>query len=224
MQSKIFLQHYQGTAEEIALLDTGATENFIDPQTVAHLHLGTKKLPHKQTVYNVNRTLNHNRAITHACDLMVSRGNKKIRQRFYVANLGHDRFILGYPWFREFQPDIDWANGMLRGPPIHMETLLLGTLQCAKKYLQSKKEDQEEIILAAKRTIVKELTETIPWSGETSLKDRSGLVEINQTHMATEMAHCYTEEHGKQEVTLPEEFKCHMALFSDEEAKAFPPA
>jgi len=52
----------------------------------------------------------------------------------------------------------------------------------------------------------------------------SGLVEINQTHMATEMAYHYTEEHSKQEVTLPEEFKRHMALFSDEEAKAFPPA
>ena len=59
-----------------------------------------------------------------------------------------------------------------------METLLMGTLQHAKKYLQSKKEDQEEIILAAKRTIVKELTETIPQSGETSL-ERSSLVEIN---------------------------------------------
>jgi len=41
--------------------------------------------------------------------------------------------------------------------------------------------------------------------------------------MAIEMAHHYTEEHGKQEVTLPEEFKHHMALFSDEEANAFPP-
>jgi len=105
-----------------------------------------------------------------------------------------------------------------------METLLMGTLQHAKKYLQSKKEDQEEIILAAKRTIIKELTETIPWLGETSLEERSGPVEINQTHTATEMAHRYTEEHGKQEVTLPEEFKCHTALFSDEQAKAFPPA
>jgi len=65
-------------AEEIALLDTGATENFIDPQTVAHLHLGTKKLSHKQTVYNVDGTHNYNGAVTHACDLIVSRGNKKI--------------------------------------------------------------------------------------------------------------------------------------------------
>jgi len=65
-------------AEEIALLDTGATENFIDPKTVARLCLGTKKLPYKQMVYNVDGTLNHNGAITHACDLMVSKGNKKI--------------------------------------------------------------------------------------------------------------------------------------------------
>jgi len=78
MQSKIFLHHYRETAEEIALLDTGATENFIDPQTVACLCLGTKKLPHKRTVYNVDGTLNHNGAVTHACDLIVSRGNKKI--------------------------------------------------------------------------------------------------------------------------------------------------
>jgi len=155
---------------------------------------------------------------------MVSRGNKKIRQRFYVANLGRNRFILGYPWFRDFQPNIDWANGMLRGPPIHMETLLLGTLQRAKKYLQNKKEEQEGIILAAKRTIIKELQETTLWLGETSPEMESGPVEINQTHMATEMAHHYTEEHGKQEVTLPKEFKHHMALFSDEKAKAFPPA
>ena len=179
MQSKIFLQHYQGTAEEIALLNTGATENFINPKTVACLCLGTKKLPYKQTVYNIDGTLNHNGAVTHACDLIVSKGNKKIQQQFYITNLGHDRFILGYPWFREFQPDIDWANGMLRGPPIHMEILLLGTLQRAKKYLQNKKEDQEDIILVAKRTIVKELEETILWLGETSLEERSGLVEIN---------------------------------------------
>ena len=41
--------------------------------------------------------------------------------------------------------------------------------------------------------------------------------------MAIEMAHCYTEEHSKQEVTLPEEFKRHTALFLDKEANTFPP-
>ena len=38
------------------------------------------------------------------------------------------------------------------------------------------------------------------------------------------MAHEYAKSHAKGEVTLPEQFKCHAALFSDEEAKKFPPS
>ena len=51
-----------------------------------------------------------------------------------------------------------------------------------------------------------------------------GLVEVNHTHTAVEMAHKYALEHGKEEVTLPEEFKRHTALFLDEEANKFLPA
>ena len=152
IQVKILLSHYQGKAEEIGLLDTGATENFIDHTMVARLWLGTKKLPFKRAVYNVDGTLNRHGTIDRACDLLVSRGNKKARQRFYITNLGQDRFILGYPWFREFQPDIDWANGMLKGPTIQMETLLFGTLQQAKRYLEEKKD--EDVILKTKETLL----------------------------------------------------------------------
>jgi len=53
---------------------------------------------------------------------------------------------------------------------------------------------------------------------------QGGQVEINCTNTAIEMAHKYTEEHPKEQVTLPEEFKQHTALFSDEDAKTFPPA
>jgi len=50
-----------------------------------------------------------------------------------------------------------------------------------------------------------------------------GPVEIKRTHNAIKMAHKYDQEHGKEEVKLPEQFKCHEALFSDEEANTFPP-
>jgi len=66
-------------------------------------------------------------------------------------------------------------------------------------------------------------TETPPWLGVTPVEIQEGLVEVKRTNMAIEMAHHYIEEHSKQEVTLPEEFKHHMALFSDEEANTFPP-
>ena len=182
---------------------------------VARLWLGTKKLPFKRTVYNVDGTLNRHGTIDRACDLLVSRGNKKIRPRFYVTNLGHDRFILGYPWFREFQLDINWANGMLRGPIIQMETLLFGTLQQAKGYLKEKRNDKD-VIFKAKEILL--------WPGVTPLETKGGPIEANCTHTAVEMVHKYAQKHEKEEITLPPEFKRHEELFSNKEANKFPPS
>jgi len=224
--------------EETALLDTGATENFIDYKTVARLRLGTQKLTIPRPVFNVDRTNNRHGTITHACDLMVKRGNRKERQRFYVSNLGRDRFILGYPWFRTFAPDIDWTNAQLRGPQIKMETLKLETFQKLKAY---KKKLSECITIARAQCTLRtgvtpemggpvgnKHTQYLPRMGVTPVEIREGPaegpVEINRTHNAIEMAHKYTTEHGKEEVTLPEEFKRHTLLFSDEEANKFPPS
>jgi len=60
--------------------------------------LGTQKLPTPRPVWNVDGMPNRNGTITHACDLIVKKGHKKERQRFFISNLGKDRFILGYPW------------------------------------------------------------------------------------------------------------------------------
>jgi len=71
------LLHYRGQSEESALLDSGATESFIDSETVKRLRLGTKKLEFQRPVYNVDGTENKHGTITHACDLLVKQGNKK---------------------------------------------------------------------------------------------------------------------------------------------------
>jgi len=88
-----------------------------------------KKLPYPRPVFNVDGTLNQHGTITHACDLLVTKGNKRERQRFFVTNLGRDRLLFGYPWFKAFKPEIDWEKGTLLGPKVQMETLLFGTLQ-----------------------------------------------------------------------------------------------
>jgi len=106
---------------------------------------------------------------------------------------------------------------MLRGPAIHMETLLLGTLQRAKTWIKNKAPANEDLILEAQQT------RCTPWIGVTPLEMRGGPVEVNRTHTAVEMAHKYASKHGKEEVKLPKEFKRHTALFSDEEANKFPP-
>ena len=65
----------------------------------------------------------------------------------------------------------------------------------------------------------------ILWSGGTPLGIEGGRVEyIRRTQNAIEMAHEYAKSHQKEEVKLPDEFKRHAALFSDEEAKKFPPS
>ena len=45
-------------AEEWALLDSGATENFIDAKTVIKMRLGTQKLAIQRPVYNVDGSPN----------------------------------------------------------------------------------------------------------------------------------------------------------------------
>ena len=97
-----------------------------------------------------------------------------------------------------------------------METLLFGTLQHAKTWVKNKAPVNEDLIL--------EQVRCNPWLGVTPLEMKGGLVEVNHTHTAVEMAHKYKSEHGKMEVILSEEFKRHTALFSDEEANKFPPA
>jgi hypothetical protein len=84
------LHHFRGMVEESGLLDTGATESFIDHKTVIQLRLGTQKLPIPRPIYNVDGTNNKGGTITHVCHLLISRGNVKERVPFYVTNLGKD--------------------------------------------------------------------------------------------------------------------------------------
>ena len=105
---------------EKALLDSGATDNFIDQRTVDRLHISMRHLTKTRILYNVDRTKNKSGRITHYIDLEITRGTQIRVQRFYIANLGTDRFILGFPWLYEFNPDIDWRQHTANRPPLHL--------------------------------------------------------------------------------------------------------
>jgi len=76
--------------------------------------------------------------ITQTYKLCIKQGNKEAKQTFYVTNLGKDKFILGYPWFQSFTPDIDWAKAQLQGPKIGIETTHLTTTERVQNYLDKK--------------------------------------------------------------------------------------
>jgi hypothetical protein len=137
IQVKFTLEHFKGTSEEMALLDTGAMESFIDHESVLCLKLGTQKLPISRPIYNVDGTKNQCGSITHVCHLLVRKGNRKETVPFYVIDLGNDCFIFRYPWCQDFKPEIDWENSILKGPKIKVETLLHGRYQHIKEYVAS---------------------------------------------------------------------------------------
>ena len=105
---------------EHTLLDSGATDNFIDQNTAKRLNIPTQHLERPRILYNVDKTENRSGRITHYVDLEVTRGIQIQIQRFYIANLGTDHFILGFPWLYEFNPEIDWRQHTANGLPLHL--------------------------------------------------------------------------------------------------------
>jgi hypothetical protein len=124
LEVPITLHLFKGMAEEVTLIDSGTTENFIDQETVKKLKLGSKKLREPVRLRNIDGTYNQSESVTHFIDLLVNREGRKMKQQFYITNLGSDRIILGYPWLHAFNPDIDWPNCKLVGPKVKMETVM----------------------------------------------------------------------------------------------------
>jgi hypothetical protein len=124
LEVPIKLHLFKGMAEEVALIDSSATENFIDQETIKKLKLGTRKLEEPVWLRNIDGTYNQSGSVKSFINLLISCGGRKVTQRFYITNLGLDKMILGYPWLRAFNPEINWPNCKLIGPTIKMETLL----------------------------------------------------------------------------------------------------
>jgi hypothetical protein len=106
-----------------ALIDSGMTENFINYRTAVWWRLNTKDLWYPCKVYNVDGTENQGGIISKSCVLRVRQGEQQIAQWFYVTNFGQDRVILGYPWLREFNLEIDWEEGQLIGEEVKLEEI-----------------------------------------------------------------------------------------------------
>ena len=76
-----------GTAAETALVDSGATENFLDHDTAKCLGITPKELPIPRIMNNVDRTTNQTRLVKHFYDFRLKMGEQETIQRFYVKAL-----------------------------------------------------------------------------------------------------------------------------------------
>ena len=100
-------------AETPVLLDSGATENFINHRYAAHLRLPIKRLPAPRKVFNVDGTPNKKRGHTILHRPRGQNRTKAYQYRFFLTGLGPQQMILVYPWFAAVQPKINWAKGWI---------------------------------------------------------------------------------------------------------------
>jgi predicted aspartyl protease len=109
LKIKLVLTTTQKTEE--ALIDSGATENFLDPRTVSKLRLPTEELEKPRSIHNIDGTSNQGGLITRKCHLNIQMGHLRKEMEFFITNLGQDCIILGYPFLQNFNPEINWETG-----------------------------------------------------------------------------------------------------------------
>ena len=128
------------TAETKALLDTGAGGKFIDQNYVREQELETKDLKFPIKVYNVDGTPNKRGTITKYVNLKMKINGRVKTTNLLVTGLGKQKIILGYPWFKNENPDINWTERTLtwRTEQDNSEPLEQPTPS------KEKKEDEEE--------------------------------------------------------------------------------
>src|SRR5712672_1862189 len=186
--------------EAPALLDSGATENFISLTYAKWLKLPFKRLPHERPLLNVDGTTNKTGSLKFYVDLQVQTGTKRTSMRFFLTDLGHHKVILGYPWFAANQPKIDWARGWIDTTQL---PLILRDAKAEKPQFNPSTQDLPD-----------------PTDPETLYIGRITVMSqiARQTTSST-----LVEEHDRPNLTpIPTEYRRHRKVFSEEAAQRFP--
>ena len=187
-------------AKDEALLDSGATENFLDLKAWKELRIGRFHLRKPILVRNVDGTSNSAGSIEYYCWLKIRLGKKERRMRFFLTNLGDDQFILGYPFLYAFNPRVDWKNAQLKEESLEIETM--------------------EFQRAQER--VQQFQRMAIWKH--GRPDQEKVLYLQKTTTAQKWAQQRREKEGKkEEATLPEKYQKHWKVFDEKSAQRFPP-
>ena len=96
MTVRCYIHSIAKRAEITALVDSGATENFMNLTYAKWLRLPIKRLPNPRKLFNVNGTENKAGELLFYMDLQVRSGGQNTMLRFFLSDLGEHKAILGY--------------------------------------------------------------------------------------------------------------------------------
>ena len=94
-----------------ALVDTGASGDFIDREFMQKHSFPTRKLSRPIPVYNVDGSPNDNGMITEVVNAMMTYDGHSETILLAVTQLGKQDIILGFTWLHHHNPQIDFATG-----------------------------------------------------------------------------------------------------------------
>ena len=108
------LSYTDQIVETLALIDSGAGGKFIDQNYVRKLGAKVQKLEQPLIARNVDGTRNKKGEITSFVNLDLVINGRTKQTRLLITGLGKQKIILGFPWLREQNPDINWQTGKFK--------------------------------------------------------------------------------------------------------------
>ena len=185
-------------ADKQILVDSGATDNFIHPQLIRWLGLGTQHLPQERKIWNIDGTANKAGMISEFVDLRVQTQGKTKQMRFLITDLGTEDLILGYPWLAVFEPKFQWRDASI---DVEYLPIIIQSLNWEK--IRQQIQDPSNPIIKSRISRI----ETTPLSDvekDQIIQDLSHECEI-KTSIASQLAQ-EVQQYTKK-VEIPEEYK-----------------
>jgi hypothetical protein len=188
------------------MVDLGATSIFISKRFVKKNHVITAPLERPIVLLNIDGSQNKAGTIQQYTDLYLSTGDRETKWKMLVTDTGPEDLVLGLPWLRHANPDIDWEKGEMRlraseeavEPPVHEVEI--------QKIAANRKQ---------RRTL---LVERVLENATDELWMCAGFT------LSQQIAEKQAKEKGEQtfEQIVPKHYWRYKRVFSDEAAKRLP--
>ena len=107
---KVQLHGEKETVTINAIVDSGATDDFIDSEVCKKHGIKMIRAKNPRAIYLADGKPSAMGPVTHMMEVPIDVSNHRELATFQVVNLQHHKVILGMPWLREHNPTIDWRD------------------------------------------------------------------------------------------------------------------
>ena len=114
MRLPIKLQGLKQTVDTTALINSGATGNFLDPRLLPKGTFKLTRVANPITAYNIDGTPNNKGTIKWITTASFSTGTFHDTIRFMIVHLSRPQIILSMPWLQKWNPKINWKTFSLK--------------------------------------------------------------------------------------------------------------